>query len=93
MMLNRPEPSQLDIAADIENVSTQWPDPYVTVAKIKTLEQDFDSPAQRVKCEQPIFIPWHGIKEHRPLGGINRLRKAVCEASTRDRNLRKEPRE
>ncbi|GAA5508036.1 catalase family protein [Novipirellula caenicola] len=85
------EPSQIDIATDIENASTEWPDQYVTVARITIPKQDFDSPEQRVKCERLFFTPWHGIQEHRPLGGINRLRKAVYEASTRDRNLPKEP--
>jgi hypothetical protein len=85
------DPSQLDIATDIENASTEWSDEYISVARITIPPQDFDSPEQRVKCERLFFTPWHGITEHRPLGGINRLRKAVYESSTRHRNLAKEP--
>lgn len=81
----------LDLATDIENASTEWADDYVTVAKITIPIQEFDSPAQRVKCEELFFTPWHGVTEHRPLGGINRLRKEVYLGSVRHRNLPKEP--
>ena len=82
---------QLDIATDIENASTEWNDDYITVAKITIPIQEFDSPEQREKCEKLFFTPWHGIEEHLPLGGINRLRKEVYLGSVRHRNLPKEP--
>ena len=28
-------------------------------------------------CEARSFTPWHSIAEHRPLGGISRVRKDV----------------
>ncbi|MEK1942330.1 MAG: hypothetical protein AAAB16_18325, partial [Pseudomonas sp.] len=34
------------------------------------------------------FNPWHALPEHRPLGGINRLRKAVYEAVSAYRHER-----
>ena len=82
---------QLDLATDIENASTEWDDDYVSVARITIPPQKFNSPQQREKCEQLFFTPWHGTAEHRPLGGINRLRKAVYLASARHRSLPKEP--
>ena len=82
---------QLELATDIENASTEWDDAYVSVARITIPPQDFDAPEQRVKCERLFFTPWHGITEHRPLGGINRLRKAVYLGSGKHRNLPKEP--
>jgi hypothetical protein len=82
---------QLDIATDIENASTEWNDEFVTVAKITIPIQEFDSPEQRLMCEKLFFTPWHGIQEHLPLGGINRLRKEVYLGSVRHRNLPKEP--
>jgi hypothetical protein len=85
------DPDQLDLASDIENASTEWPDEYFSVARITIPMQEFDSPEQRVKCEELFFTPWHGITEHRPLGGINRLRKAVYLGSGKHRNLPKEP--
>ncbi len=84
-------PNEVNIAADIENASTEWNDSYVTVAKITIPSQEFDSPEQKEKCERLFFTPWHGIKEHVPLGGINRLRKEVYLESARHRNLPKEP--
>lgn len=53
--------------------------------------QEFDSPQQRMACERLVFSPWHGLVDHQPLGGINRLRRAVYEASVMFRNLPKEP--
>jgi hypothetical protein len=82
---------EVDIAVDIENASTEWNDDYVSVAKLTIPIQDFDSPEHRKKCERLFFTPWHGIRAHRPLGGINRLRKEVYLGSARHRNLPKEP--
>lgn len=81
----------LDIAVDVENASTVWPDEFISVATITIPKQEFDSPEQREACEQLFFTPWHGIKAHRPLGGINRLRRAVYLASAKARSLPKEP--
>ena len=83
--------NEVDVAVDIENASTEWNDDYVSVAKLTIPIQDFDSPEHREKCEKLFFTPWHGINAHRPLGGINRLRKEVYLGSARHRNLPKEP--
>jgi cytochrome c1 len=82
---------KLNLATDIENASTEWNDEYVSVARITIPRQNFDSPEHRVKCEKLFFTPWHGIAEHLPLGGVNRLRKAVYLESGKHRNLPKEP--
>ena len=82
---------QVDPATDIENASVVWPDEFVSVARITIEPQKFDAPEQRVHCEKLFFTPWHGITAHRPIGGINRLRKAVYIASGQIRNLPKEP--
>lgn len=83
--------NQLDLPKDIENASHAWDDEFIKVATITIPPQNFDSPEQRVKCERLFFTPWHGIPEHRPLGGINRLRKAVYLGSGKFRSLPKEP--
>jgi len=31
-------------------------------------------------CENLTYTPWHALPEHRPLGGINRVRRAVYES-------------
>lgn len=70
---------------DIENASFVWDEakyPFVPVGEIRIPPQEFDTPELVERCERLIFSPWHGITEHRPLGGINRLRKAVYDASS-----------
>ena len=82
---------QLDVSTDVENASQEWHDEYIPVARITIPCQNFDSPEQREKCERLFFTPWHGIKDHRPLGGINRLREAVYLRSNELRSLPEEP--
>jgi hypothetical protein len=79
----------LQIPTDIEDACTEWPEatfPFIDVATITILPQEFDSAEQRAACEKLVFTPWHGLQEHRPLGGINRMRKAVYEASSQFRH-------
>ncbi|MNL66665.1 hypothetical protein D3C87_1911650 [compost metagenome] len=75
----------------IEDTSIVWLEadsPFETVARIRVPPQDFDTPEQNVMCENLSFNPWHGIEAHRPIGGINRLRKAVYEAVSEYRHAR-----
>jgi hypothetical protein len=84
----------IDVGRDIENASTEWSEseyPFVNVATITIHPQDFDSPERRALCENLVFTPWHGVQELRPLGSINRLRRAVYEASSNFRHMPKEP--
>ncbi|MFJ5240816.1 catalase family protein [Pseudomonas neuropathica] len=67
----------------IEDTSIEWREqdsPFETVARITLPPQDFDTPARNLTCDNLSFNPWFGIEAHRPIGGINRLRKAVYEA-------------
>jgi hypothetical protein len=67
----------------IEDPSVEWDQavsPFETVATVTVPGQDFDSTEQNRLCEDLTFSPWHALPEHRPIGGINRLRKAVYEA-------------
>ncbi len=77
---------------EIEDATQDWEptdnaDRYVTVAVLTIPLQDFDTPEQNQKDEALIFTPWHCLEAHRPLGGINRLRRAVYQASVMFRNL------
>lgn len=85
--------SEIDADRDIENASADWPAqfPFHPVATLTIPLQEFDTPQQNARCESLVFSPWHGLEAHRPLGGINRLRRAVYEASAQYRNLPKEP--
>jgi hypothetical protein len=74
----------LAVDTDIEDASVDWDEtkyPFETLADLIIPPQDFDTAERRAQCEALSFSPWHGISEHRPLGGINRLRRAVYEAS------------
>lgn len=67
----------------IEDTSVEWKEsdaPFATIADIIVPAQDFDSREQNLFCDNLSFNPWHALPEHRPIGGINRLRKAVYEA-------------
>ncbi|OOL37917.1 catalase family protein [Pseudomonas sp. FSL W5-0299] len=75
----------------IEDTSIQWKEkdaPFETVARIRLPAQDFDTPALNVQCDNQSFNPWFGLEAHRPIGGINRLRKAVYEAISDYRHSR-----
>jgi catalase len=78
----------------IEDPSVEWNEaisPFETVATIKVPAQDFDSREQNLFCDNLSFNPWHALPEHRPIGGINRLRKAVYEAVSIYRLERNQP--
>ena len=75
----------------IEDTSIEWREsdaPFETVARIKVPAQDFDTPALNLQCDNQSFNPWFGVEAHRPIGGINRLRKAVYEAVSDYRHSR-----
>ncbi|TXI16973.1 MAG: catalase [Nitrosomonas sp.] len=73
----------------VEDPTIEWSEkdsPFITVAKITIPAQRFNTPEQLKFCEDLTFSPWHAIPEHEPLGGINRVRKAVYEISSRIRH-------
>jgi hypothetical protein len=69
---------------DVEDASRAWrrcKDRRIDVARIEIPLQDFDTPRQRQAGENLSFSPWHCLREHRPLGSLNRMRLAVYRAS------------
>jgi hypothetical protein len=73
-------------ALHIEDATRFWPTeefPEQTVATIRipAPQSDLDSENSLGDCERHFFTPWHALPEHQPLGGINRLRRAVYLAS------------
>jgi len=82
------------LETEIENACTEWDEkkyPFVTVACIRIPPQDFNTEAAKRLCENLFFTPWHSIKEHQPIGGINRLKLGVYQASSEFRHFPKEP--
>jgi hypothetical protein len=74
----------------IENASTAWDEtahPFVKVARITIVapQQAIGSAEHQARCERLVFTPWHSLPAHQPIGNINRLRKAVYEASAQHR--------
>jgi hypothetical protein len=69
----------------VEDASIEWDEAAsvpVTVATVRIPSQrakPLNEPAS--ECERLSFNPWHALATHRPMGGINRLRRAVYEAS------------
>ena len=64
----------------IEDPTVLWSErdsPFVPVARVTVPQQEFDTPQQNAFCEQLSFSPWHAVPDLRPLGGLNRVRKAV----------------
>jgi hypothetical protein len=76
-------------AMPIEDPTIEWSErdsPFVTVAYLEIAPQSFASPDQQAFCEHLSYTPWHSIEEHRPLGGINRARKAVYQSMQQQRH-------
>jgi len=66
----------------VEDPTVRWKEsqaPFVRVADVHIPAQEFDTPARNSFCENLSFNPWHAHVDHRPLGGLNRIRKAVYE--------------
>jgi hypothetical protein len=80
----------------VEDSSIEWNEsesPFIPVAKIRVPPQTFDSPRQMDYAEHLSFTPWHCLPEHRPIGGVNRIRKRVYEQiSTLRHNANGKPR-
>ena len=73
----------------VEDPMVEWSEeksPFVPVADIRIPSQQFRSPEQMTFCENLSMTPWHALPEHRPLGGINRLRRVVYETISRLRH-------
>lgn len=74
----------------IEDASQVWSEeefPFINVAKLMLRgPQDIDPESDEQKaCESQAFNPWHSLVQHKPLGGINRLRKPVYVSSAAHR--------
>jgi Catalase len=73
MVQTRAVPAEMPI----EDATVEWKEaksPFVPVARIQIPAQ---TPEAGEMCEVRSFTPWHSIAEHRPLGGISRVRKEV----------------
>lgn len=74
----------------LEDASVEWDlklSPYVAVATLSIPPQTAWDEAHSPEQEAALaFDPWHAVAAHRPLGAVNRARRAVMAASRRFRS-------
>jgi catalase len=76
---------------DVEDVVPTWsePDsPFRRIGKIEIPASQTNTSQRDEACENLNFNPWNSPPEQRPLGSINRLRRAVYEAISAYRHSR-----
>ncbi len=64
----------------IKDASVVWNEEdssYETVARLIVRDQEFQSTQAMASCENETFNPWQSLAAHQPIGGINRVRRAV----------------
>lgn len=90
--------SQTDpVTMPVEDTSVEWDEGVTKPVSVATLTigvQDVDSSEGRAlaeECEAMSFSPWNARAEHRPMGGINRLRRAVYLATQVRRSAKRLP--
>ena len=73
----------------IEDASAIWDEkqsPYITVARVTVPSQlSWENGTSDTQDNALAFSPWHGLAAHQPLGGVNRVRKPVYDASAKFR--------
>lgn len=80
---------QTDPAAmPIEDASVVWDEaasPFRTVAQLRLHRQEIATSQALARCESLVFNPWNAHPAHRPLGGINRMRRDLYQATGEQR--------
>lgn len=69
----------------VEDPTVEWPEsesPYRTVAHLLLPRQDIAPLRNEVEYKNLSFSVWHALAAHRPLGGINRVRRAAYRLSS-----------
>jgi Catalase len=77
----------------VEDPTVEWDEqesPYIKVATIKIPWQNFNTLYRKQLDEKQSFSPWHSLREHQPLGGVNRARKIYIELAKVRNNLNRE---
>ena len=85
------------VAQSIEDSSSIWGPADavpVRVARITIPQGNMEAPqavAAEAACDEFAFSPWHSAPEYRPLGNVNRARRAAYQASQARRSAQSEP--
>lgn len=78
-----------ELTMPVEDATVEWPEsesPYRTVAHLLLPRQDLSTNPGAESCERRTFNVWNALVEHRPLGGINRVRRLAYPVSAAWRN-------
>ncbi|MEZ6094542.1 MAG: hypothetical protein R3C03_09950 [Pirellulaceae bacterium] len=68
----------------IEDATVNWPEsesPFRTVARLSLPQQEIANRRFEPEYTDLAFNVWHALTDHRPLGGINRVRREVYPIS------------
>lgn len=72
----------------IEDSAVEWTTSCcIKMATITILKQDFNSKERKELDESITFNPWYSMPDHRPLGGINRVRRRIYRELSAFRQL------
>ena len=79
-------------AMPMEDATVAWSEemsPFVPIARISVAPQPAWNDARSAEMDDGLaFSPWHGLAAHRPLGSINRVRRAAYAGSADARSAR-----
>lgn len=85
-----------DERTPIEDSKVTWDEAVSKPDHVATITIDSPNeitPARDTFCENLSFNPWHSLREHKPLGAVNRVRKKVyLEISKHRHRLNEAPR-
>ena len=73
------------VSMPVEDPTVGWDAlvaPEYHVGSVYVPVQEFDTPRKRALGDGLSFTIWHCLPAHRPLGGINRIRRAVYQAAS-----------
>ena len=76
-------------AMEVENSRAEWKEsdaPFFKVATITIPRQQFATTERDRFGENLSFTPWHALPQHRPLGAVNRIRRAVYQTISKLRH-------
>jgi hypothetical protein len=77
------QPQNPDANMPVEDLTIEWKEKdsaFIPVARLEIPKQDIEPHDKSGFCENLSFTPWHSLPEHRPVGGLNRLRRFVYES-------------
>jgi hypothetical protein len=75
----------------IEDALVPWKEedsPWHKIATVVLPKQEIDSPEQLIFGENLSINPWRCLAEHRPLGGVNRVRRRIYYEGSQYRHKR-----